>query len=356
MPPLAMLAPADKMAPDGRRGFRDKSMKKILSALAAVIFLSGVAQAEPVKIRVAWVAIVSNLPSMLFIKDGIARHQGKSYVFEPIHFQSTPLMIPALATGDLDIGTLAYSSLASAIQKAGLDDLRIIADEFQDGVEGYYTDEYMVRKDSPIRTFDDLKGKIIASSGIGGAMDVPFRIMLKKHGMDDKKDVTIVEIGMPNHRAALADGKVDLISSPLPFSRDPGLRQMARTLFTQRDAVGTTQMITWSARAGFIAKNRAAMVDFLEDTIRARRYFADPANHAEVVKLVTGLTKEPAEHYDSWLFTKHDYYRDPSDLPDLAALQRNIDALSELKLLPAKIDIAAHSDLSLVKEAAARVK
>jgi len=29
------------------------------------------------------VAIVSNLPSILFLKPGIARHEGKSYVFEP---------------------------------------------------------------------------------------------------------------------------------------------------------------------------------------------------------------------------------------------------------------------------------
>jgi sulfonate transport system substrate-binding protein len=187
-------------------------------------------------------------------------------------------------------------------------------------------------------------------------MDVPMRGMLKKHGLDDKKDVTIIEVSMPNHRAALADGKVDLISSPLPFSQDPGLRQMARTLFTQHEAAGTTQMIVWAARAGWLAQHRAAMVDFLEDTIRARRYFADPANHAEIVKLVTGLTKEPAAHYESWLFTKRDYYRDPGDLPNLGALQQNLDALGGLNVLPARIDVAAHADLSLVKEAAARVK
>jgi sulfonate transport system substrate-binding protein len=327
----------------------------LLAALLALLSTAAPA-ADPVTIRVSWVAIVSNLPSILFLKDGIARHNGQSYIFEPLHFASTPLMIPALATSELEIATLAYPSLGAAIAKAGLSDLRVIADELQDGVGDYYSDEYMVRKDSPIRTVEDLKGKILASSGIGGAMDVPMRGMLKKHGLDDKKDVTIIEVSMPNHRAALADGKVDLISSPLPFSQDPGLRQMARTLFTQHEAAGTTQMIVWAARAGWLAQHRAAMVDFLEDTIRARRYFADPANHAEIVKLVTGLTKEPAAHYESWLFTKRDYYRDPGDLPNLGALQQNLDALGGLGVLPARIDVAAHADLSLVKEAAARVK
>jgi NitT/TauT family transport system substrate-binding protein len=309
----------------------------------------------PVKIRVTWVAVVTNLPSILFLKPGIARHDGKSYAFEAEHFSNTPLMIPALATNEIEIATLAYPSLAAAIETAGLDDLRVIADELQDGVAGYYSDEYMVKKESPIRTIEDLKGKVLASSGIGGAMDVPMREMLKKHGLDPMKDVTIVEVSMPNHRAALADGKVDMISSPLPFSEDPALRAMARTLFTQRDAAGPTQMILWAARAGFIAKHRAALVDFLEDTIRARRYFEDPANHAEVVRLVSQFTKQSPDHYEPWLFTKADYYRDPNDLPNLKALQKNVDQLNTQGLLAKPIDMAAHADLSLVKEAAARV-
>ncbi len=327
----------------------------IVAALAQLALLSAPAAAEPVKIRGTWVAIVTNMQSILFLKPGIARHNGQSYEFEALHFNSTPLMIPALATGDIDIADFAYSTLAAAIQKAGMDDIRVIADELQDGVPGYYSDEYMVKKESPIRTIEDLKGKVLASSGIGGAMDVPLREMLKKHGLDPMKDVTIVEVSMPNHHAALAEGKVDLISSPLPFSEDPDLRKMARTLFTQREAAGGTQMVLWAARAGFLAQHRAAMVDLLEDTIRVRRWYEDPANHAEVVKLVSEFTKQPADHYDPWLFTKADYYRDPDDLPNLEALQANVDQLVTQGLLPARIDMAAHADLSLVKEAAARV-
>src|SRR5580704_14189817 len=116
-------------------------MWRALAALGLAAFVAtagGTARAEPVTIRVSWVAIVTNMPSILALKPDLMPHNGKSYVFEAIHFNSTPLMIPALATGDLDVATPAYSTLAAAITKAGLSDIRVIADEIQDGVPGYY--------------------------------------------------------------------------------------------------------------------------------------------------------------------------------------------------------------------------
>ena len=63
---------------------------------------------------------------------------------------------------EVDIALLAYSSLALAIQNAGMEDLRVIADEAQEGVDGYYTSPFMVRKDSGIDKVEDVKGKVIA--------------------------------------------------------------------------------------------------------------------------------------------------------------------------------------------------
>src|SRR6185312_7072658 len=152
------------------RGMRI-SRRRILTAAGALPVLgSRIARAAtPPKIRIAWVVAGANLVSILFAKSGIARHLGQSYEMQDVHFSSTPEMITALATGDLDIGTLAYSSFALAIENAKMADLRAIADEFQDGVPGYYTDEYMVLKDSPIKTVTELKGKVLATNGAGSA-------------------------------------------------------------------------------------------------------------------------------------------------------------------------------------------
>jgi NitT/TauT family transport system substrate-binding protein len=210
-----------------------------------------------------------------------------------------------------------------------MDDLRISADEFRDGVEGYYSQEYMVLADGPIRKIEDLKGKVVMSNAVGSAIDVAMRAMLRKHGLEDKRDYTVVESPFPTMRAMLSEKKVDLIPAVVPFAYDPELRKIGRTLFIQRDAIGVTDMIVWTARKPFIDKNRAAMVDFLEDTLRITRWFIDPANHNQAMEIAGRITKQPPERYD-WLFTKRDAYHDPNLMPDLAALQKNVDMTRDL--------------------------
>jgi NitT/TauT family transport system substrate-binding protein len=333
-------------------------MRRLLVLVALLI--AGPALAEPVKIRVAYVVPVANWASLLFEKPGLARHNGKSYTFEAVHFQGTPQMITALANNELEIADLAFASLAIAVENAGMDDLRVIADEFQDGVDGYYSDEFFVLKDGPVQRIQDLKGKVVATNVAGSAVDIIMRAALRKNGLDDRKDVTTIETAFPNMKPTLLSKKADAIPGVIPFAFDPELRAASRVLFTQKEIVGRTQMILWAARSGFLQKNRAAMTDFMEDVIRAARWYLDPKNHAEAVEIAARVSKRPAAAFDKWLFLKAgqngDYYRDPNMLPDLKALQANIDLQHQLGLVKATIDVRKHSDLSVVQQAAKRVK
>ena len=335
----------------------------LAGAVAAILAFglgAGPVKAAPVKIRMAYVVPVANWAPLFPEKKELMTHLGKSYTFEAVHVQGTPTMITAMASGDLEIADFAYSSFALAVENAGMSDLRVIADEFQDGVPGYYTDEYMVLKDSPIKTVQDLKGKVVASNVQGSAVDIALRAMLVKGHLDPKRDVTFVEIGLPNMKAMLQEKKADLISSVTPFSMDPGLRQMARTLFTQQDAVGRTQMIVLAARDSFIKAHRAALVDFMEDALRVERWYLDPKNHDAAVAIAAKVTKHPPQAFESWLYKKDgekgDYYRDPDGKPDLAALQANINTQKDLGFIKASIDVQKYTDLSLVEEAAKRLK
>jgi sulfonate transport system substrate-binding protein len=222
-------------------------------------------------------------------------------------------------------------------------------------VPGRYTHEYLVLADSAIKSAQDLKGKVVASNAGGSAVDVAVRAMLRKNGLEDKRDYTVLETPFPTMRAMLTEKKVDLIPGVLPFSLDPELRKIARPLFQQRDAIGETEMIVWAVRKPFIDKNRAAMVDFMEDTLRIVRWYLDPVNQKAAAEIAAKVTKQPAERFD-WLFTEKDYYRDPNMLPNLEALQKNLDMTTDLGFVKGKVEVAKYTDLSLVKEAAARIK
>jgi NitT/TauT family transport system substrate-binding protein len=67
------------------------------------------------------------------------------------------------------------------------------------------------------------------------------------------------------------------------------------------------------------------------------------------------VTKAPPERF-GWLFTKQDYYRNPDMLPDINALQSNIKTTHDLGFIKAPLDVTKYTDLSLVQEAAKRLK
>ena len=324
-------------------------------ALFALIGALPAGAQQPVKIRVSWVAPVSNWASIWLEKKDLAKHLGKSYTMEPVRFAGTPPIVTALANGELEVGNLAYSTLAIAINNAGMADLQVIAHEFRDGVPGRYTHEYLVLADGPVKSVNDLKGKVIGTNAAGSAVDVATRAMLRKAGLEDKRDYTVLETPFPTMRAMLAEKKVDMIPGVLPFSLDPELRKIAKPVFSQREAIGETEMIIWAVRKPFLDKNRAAMVDFMEDTLRIVRWYLDPANQQAAAEIASRVTKQPVERF-GWLFTQKDYYRDPNMVPNLEALQKNLDMTTDLGFVKAKVDLAKHVDLSIVKEAAARVR
>jgi sulfonate transport system substrate-binding protein len=325
------------------------------AAIACALPMSPAASADPVKIRAGWINTPGELMPVLFLKAGIGQNLDKTYHLEAQRFAASPSEVTALATGDLDMAGLSYSSFSIAIENAHLNDLRVVADEIQDGVPGHATAQYMVLKDSPIKAVADAKGKVVATNGAGSGMDMGMRFMLLSKGLRDKKDYSLIEAPFPNMKAMLTERKIDLGTFVLPFAYDPDLLDKARVLFTLHDSVDITELSFITAREGFIAKNRAAVVDFFTDMLRAQRWYLDPANHAEAMNLIGEYLKIPPERL-SYVFTNRDYYRDPDGLPNLPALTKNIHAQKELGFIANDLDAEKYADLGPIKEAAQRLK
>jgi sulfonate transport system substrate-binding protein len=261
-------------------------------------------------------------------------------VFEPVYYAASPLQITALTDNELDIAALGYSSFPLAVQNAGLTDLRILADEIQDGAPGYYSTPYWVRKDSGISRIEDLKCKVVATNGLGSGVDIIMRSALHRHGLGDKRDCTIIEAPFPTHKAVLKDRNADLIVTALPFSYDPEVLEMAKILFNSCSGFGEVALSFRTACKPFVDKNRAALVDLLEDYVVASRWYLDPAKHNEAAQITANFLKRPAASFEGWLFTNRDFYRDRNGVPNLKALQDNIDKVKDLGFIKASLEVA----------------
>lgn len=328
-----------------------------MSAVAVKVVPARSAPTEPWNMRVGWVTTPTHpqpiIDALRKRHPELFHHFGRSYIAEGLHFRGTTPQIEALATNNLEIAAFGPVALALAVNNAHLN-VRMIADVFQDGVPGYSSITYVVRKDSPIRKIEDLRGKIIATNAIGSFGDSAMRIMMRKHGLSDK-DFTTVEANFNTMPAMLEEGKVDMINL-LPKFHYMLTQGKFRKLFMAADAEGRIQAVLWAMREDVLAAHRPALVDFLEDHVRAMQWLLDPAHHREAVAIAASVTKAKPETLE-YIYSKEDSYHSPEGLPDVEGTQRAIDVELKYGLIKRGITVAPkYVDLGPIKEADKRVR
>jgi sulfonate transport system substrate-binding protein len=326
------------------------------AALVIAACAASPAHAEPWNIRVGWVTTPGHMQPII---DALQQrhpelfpHFGKSYVAKGVRFQGTTPQIQALAINELEIAAFGPEALALAVKNAHLD-VRVIADVFQDGVPGYSSITYVVRADSPITKIEDLRGKNLATNAIGSFGDSAMRIMLRQHGLSDR-DFTSVETNFANMPAMLDDGKVDMIIL-VPQYQHMLKQGKYRLLFTAAQGEGRIQAVLWAMRSDQIAAHRAALVDFLEDHVRAVQWLLSPAHHQEAVAIAVDVTKAKPETL-GFMYTKEDSFHAPDGRPDVAASQHALDVELKYGIIKEGLAVApAYVDLSAVDEANKRL-
>ncbi|HEY3912029.1 MAG TPA: ABC transporter substrate-binding protein [Stellaceae bacterium] len=315
------------------------------------------AAATPLLIRVGWAETPGHLAPLVAVlakrHPEVMPNDGKTYDFEPIRFPGSTPQIQALAIRQLEVAAFSDSAFALAISNAHLD-VKIVADVIQTGRKGYFPGEYVVAKDGPIKTVADLKGRRVATNAIGSEADSTMRAMLRKHGITDN-DVTTVEANFANQPAMLEEGKVDMIELLPQFAAELMTTGKYRVLFTAAEVHGISEAVFWCMRADFIAAHRPALIDFFADYMGALRWFLDPKNRNEGLAILAAATHKPVRDLE-FAFTPHDFYRSPDLMPDIPAVQREIDEDVTLGVLPKRTVVSPdYVDLSLVEAAAKRV-
>lgn len=326
-----------------------------LLAFLGAFVASPVWAVEPLTLHMNWTVMPANLaPLMAKAPKNIFRHWGKSYILEPERMRGSGAALTALAADQIQLSTSSPQSLVNAVTRAKID-IVAIAEELTTDLPGYASaGTFWVRK-GEIKRIEDLKGKVVAVNSYGSSIDGVLRAMLRKHGLKSRVDYQEVEIRLPTQLAALKEKRVDMAFLLLPFNyraeRDPSLK----LLFKMADVVGPAETVIITAKRTWLEKNRAVVIDFLEDELRLRHWLYNPRTRMKGIEIMSKMTKIPVKSYASWVFTHKDNYRDPKGLIDVARLQRNVDFLKSAGVVPQSIDVKRHVDMSYVKAAAARL-
>jgi sulfonate transport system substrate-binding protein len=329
-------------------------VRRVLVSLALVVAFIGPATAEPLKIRQGYGSAPASMAPIIFEQSNLLKHYGQSYTVEFTRFAGAAPQMTAFAGGELDLANFAYANLGMAVITAHIADARIVSDGFQDGVPGYYSVQFFVTKDSPIKGVDDLKGRVIATNAIGGAADIAVRGFMHQRHLEEKSDYRLIEGGFATLVPMMFDHKADVIALVPPFNYDPRLKD-GRAVFTQRDLIGQSQMNFVIAHTAFLQKNRAALTDYYEDYLRGLDWFLDPKNRAQAIDIVAKFTKVPAAQYAGWLFDKGDYYHNPDALINEKVLKANLQLCYELGILSKPVDPGNYLDESIVQDARKRL-
>ena len=182
------------------------SRRLLLQAGAAVLGTLAMpaivrAQARP-KIRIGYWPVAAGLPFFAAIEKGYFKEAGLDV--EAIKFAGAQQVMEAMLAGRSDgssNGTGSANLAIGEIAQPGL--FKIFATNPSNAK--FVLDEFIVPKDSPVKTMADLKGKKVASGP--GIQNVTLaKTMLERAGATG---ATVIELPIGQHVAALVAGQVD---------------------------------------------------------------------------------------------------------------------------------------------------
>src|SRR6185436_13646243 len=204
----------------------DARRRRLLGAAAAAATLGAPAivhaQSAP-KIRIGFWPVAAGLPFFAAIEKGYFKEAGLDV--EPLKFAGAQQVMEAMLSGRSDgssNGTGSANLAIGEIAQPGL--FKIFATNPSNAK--YVLDEFLVPKDSTVKTLADLKGKRVAS-GPGIQNMTLCRTMLERAGAGV---VAVTELPIGQHVAAIAAGQVDAVYTLEPTGTVGRLNGVTRLL------------------------------------------------------------------------------------------------------------------------------
>ena len=143
---------------------------------------------------------------------------------------------------------------------------------------------------SGINNYSDVKGKVLAADAVTTGYAVVAMAILKKQGLEWKRDYTVVSFGNTVARAdAMSRG--DASGAMMSMADDEIKKRGFKILTEAKDHVKTYARGLGATRREWANKNEDLVVRFNRAMIRATDFVQDPKNKEEVVQLLLSETK-----------------------------------------------------------------
>jgi ABC-type nitrate/sulfonate/bicarbonate transport system substrate-binding protein len=261
------------------------SLRLIASALAVLI---GAQPAAAQTITLRYGQAYSALRSIFALPLLVAEREGY-FARERLQFETIPIpgggekLIEALHDGTADISHVATPFLIQAALKGS--DAVAIATEFSNPI-------YSLVAKPQIKTYADLKGKLLGMAAETGSITISIRKLLAMHGVQrDDFQARFVD-GTPERLSCLTAG--DCMAVPLGQPQDfVAMRQGYRQLGISTEAVPEFVYTVSAARRSWAETHKEAVTRYVRALAAAFKFIRDPARRDDVVRTVVETTGFP---------------------------------------------------------------
>jgi ABC-type nitrate/sulfonate/bicarbonate transport system substrate-binding protein len=260
-----------------------KKFAVLLLAIAGLIGSLHHAHSQPIHLRYGQAYSAQRsifaLPMLLAERQGFFLRAGLDFHMVPVPGGGTK-MIDALHDGTADISHVATPFLVQAVLN-GSDAVAVVT-EFNNPI-------YSLVAKPEIKSYADLKGKLIGLAAETGSITISIRRLLAMNGINRDDFRSRFVDGTPDRLVCLTKGDCDAV--PLGQPQDfVAMRQGFRLLGLSTEAVPEFLYTVTAARRSWASQNKEAVVRYVRALGMAFAFIRDPANREEVVKTIAATT------------------------------------------------------------------
>ncbi|MBI4320320.1 MAG: ABC transporter substrate-binding protein [Chloroflexi bacterium] len=227
----------------------------------------------------------------------------------------------ALIGGSLDVARYAPDPTMRAVEMG--EKLTIV-------LGGTNTPTYSLITQKDVKSYNDLKGKLVGVSSLSSSDAYFTRKMLAANGLKDKVDYDLIQVGgTPERVAALRAGSIAgalLLPPQDQRTVDEGLSR----LDTATNVVKTYAWSMHTVKRDWAEKNEAALLALSRAFIKGTRWVYDPKNKEEGISILMQQTKLEDKYarqvFDTYIKSST---WDKDGAISVPGLQAVIDALAE---------------------------